>query len=92
MQSIWTYATVGTVCAAALLGGLVDLNVLDDQLRGVESLDICIGFGVLEESEEVLGRLHGPASPGDTESFACIAKQSALWSLNLPDVSCFVQH
>jgi hypothetical protein len=28
-------AAVGTVGAAALLGGLVDLDVLDDQVRGV---------------------------------------------------------
>lgn len=63
-------ATVGTVSAAALLGGLVDLDVLDDQVAGVEALGICVGLGVLEETEEELGRLHGPPGTGDTPLLA----------------------
>lgn len=62
--------TVGTVCAAALLGGLVDLDVLDDQVGGVETLGVGVGFGVLEEIEEELGGLDGPAGLGDTEWLA----------------------
>jgi hypothetical protein len=65
-----TYATVGTVSAPALLRGLVDLDVLDDQVAGVETLGVGVGLCVLEESEEDLGGLYGPASPGDTESLA----------------------
>lgn len=65
-----TYTTVGTVCAAALLGGLVDLDVLDDQVAGVETLGVGVGLGVLEEREEELGRLDGPAGLGDTELLA----------------------
>jgi hypothetical protein len=65
-----TYATVGTVCAAALLGGLVDLDVLDDQVGGVKTLGVGVGLGVLEEREKELSALHGPAGLGDTESFA----------------------
>ena len=38
------YTTVSTVCSAALLGGLVDLDVLDDQVTGVETLGISVGF------------------------------------------------
>lgn len=49
--------TVGTVCSAALLGGLVDLDVLDNQVGGVEALGIGIGFGVLEKTEKELGGL-----------------------------------
>lgn len=66
-----TYATVGTVSAPALLGGLVDLDVLDDQVGGVETLGIGVGLSVLEEAEEDLGGLDGPAGLGDTESLAC---------------------
>lgn len=65
-----TYTTVSTVCAAALLGGLVDLDVLDDQVTGVETLSIGVGLGVLKETEEELGRLNGPAGAGDTELLA----------------------
>jgi hypothetical protein len=62
--------TVGAVCAAALLGGLVDLDVLDDQVASVETLGIGVGLGVLEETEEELGGLDGPAGTGDTELLA----------------------
>lgn len=65
-----TYATVGTVCAAALLGGLVDLDVLDDQVAGVKTLGIGVGLGVLEQTEKELGRLHGPPGAGDTPGLA----------------------
>ena len=46
-----TYTTVSTVCSAALLRGLVDLDVLDDEVSGIEALGIGVGFGVLEETE-----------------------------------------
>ena len=70
MDEKGTYATVGTVCAAALLGGLVDLDVLDNQVGGVETLGVGVGLGVLEEREDELGRLDGPAGLGDTELLA----------------------
>lgn len=66
-----TYTTVGTVCASALLGSLVDLDVLDNEGTGVETLGISVGLSVAEEDEDVLGRLGGPASTGDTELLAC---------------------
>jgi hypothetical protein len=65
-----TYATVGTVCAATLLRGLVDLDVLDNQVAGVETLGVGVGLGVLEEREKELSALGGPAGLGDTESLA----------------------
>lgn len=48
---------MGTVRSATLLGGLVDLDVLDNQVGGVEALGIGIGFGVLEKTEKELGGL-----------------------------------
>lgn len=54
--------TVSAVCAAALLGCLVDLDVLDDQVGGIETLDVGIGFGVLEETEQEFGGFDGVAS------------------------------
>jgi len=61
---------VGTVCAAALLGGLVDLDVLDNQVASVETLGVGVGLGVLEETEDELGALDGPAGLGDTKLLA----------------------
>ena len=42
---------MSTVSASSLLWSLVDLNVLDDQIAGVETLSVGIGFGVLKETE-----------------------------------------
>jgi hypothetical protein len=66
-----TYATVRTVCPSSLLGGLVDLDVLDDQVAGVKTLGVGVGLGVLEEAQEELGGLGGPAGLRDTELLAC---------------------
>jgi hypothetical protein len=71
-----TYTTVGTVSAAAALGSLVDLDALDDQVGGVQTLGVGVGLSVLEEVEKVLGGLDGPASLGDTELLACGQKLS----------------
>ena len=46
-----TYTTVSTVCSAALLRGLVDLDVLNDQVSGIETLGIGVGFSVLEKTK-----------------------------------------
>lgn len=62
---------MGTVCAAALLGSLVDLDVLDNQVTSVKTLGVGIGLGVLEEAQEELGGLDGPAGAGNTELLAC---------------------
>jgi hypothetical protein len=65
---IWAaYTTVSTVCSSALLGGLVDLDVLNDQVASIEAFGISVGLGILEQSEEELGRLGGPSCAGDTE-------------------------
>jgi len=70
-MNVGTYTTVGTVSAPALLGGLVDLDVLDDQVAGVEALGVGVGLGVLEEAEQDLSGLLGPAGAGHAESLAC---------------------
>jgi hypothetical protein len=69
---------VGTVCPSSLLGGLVDLDVLDNQGTGVETLGISVGLSVLEETEEELGGLDGPSSLGDTKLLAYSLIPSAL--------------
>ena len=46
-----TYTTMRTVGATTLLGRLVDLDVLDDQVAGVQALGVGVCFGVLEERE-----------------------------------------
>lgn len=69
--------TVGTVCPSSLLRGLVDLDVLDNQGTGVETLGISVGLSVLEETEEELGGLDGPSSLGDTELLALGGAASA---------------
>ena len=66
-----TYTTVSTVSAPSLLRGLVDLDVLDNQVGSVETLGVGVGLSVLEETEKDLGGLDGPAGLGDTESLAC---------------------
>jgi len=75
-----TYATVGAVSAPALLGGLVDLDVLDDQVAGVEALGVGVGLSVLEQTKEDLGGLDGPAGAGDAERLACSMSVSATAS------------
>ena len=62
---------MGSVGSAALLGGLVDLDVLDNQVAGIETLGIGVGLGVLQELQEELGGLDGPAGTGDTPLLAC---------------------
>ncbi len=61
---------MGTVGAATLLGSLVDLDVLHDEVAGVQALGVGIGLGVLQQGEEMLGRLDGPAGASDAELFA----------------------
>lgn len=69
---------MSTVCSSTLLGGLVDLDVLDDQVAGVQTLGISVGLSVLEQAEEELGGLGGPSCAGDTELLSCTINPSAL--------------
>lgn len=67
---------MGTVSAAAALGSLVNLDALDNQVAGVETLGVGVGLGVLQEIKDELGGLDGPASLADTELLACRQKLS----------------
>lgn len=62
---------MGTVSSSALLGGLVDLDVLDNQVASVETLGVGVGLGVLQELKEELGGLDGPSGTGHTPLLAC---------------------
>ena len=44
------------------LGGLLDDNVLDDQVLNSDVLGLGVGLGVLEQSEDESDRLLGPSS------------------------------
>jgi hypothetical protein len=68
-EKVVTYTAVGAVCTTSLLGCLVDLDVLDDQVSGIEALCVGVGFGVLEEREEEFGGFNGPAGFGNTKCF-----------------------
>ena len=63
-------ATVGTVCSAALLGRLVDLDVLDDQVGGIETFGVGVGLCVLEKSQKEFGGFDRVAGFGDAECLA----------------------
>ena len=66
---------MSTICPAALLGRLVDLDVLDDEVARIEALGVRVGFGVFQQREEVLGGLDGPAGARDAELFACLLQR-----------------
>jgi hypothetical protein len=62
--------TVSAVCSATLLWGLVDLDVFDDEFRGVEAFGVGIRFGVLQKTDQKFGGFDGPARFGDAELLA----------------------
>ena len=68
---VWVDTTVSTVCSAALLGSLVDLDVLDNQVGGVETLGVGVGFGVLEETEQEFGGLDWVTGLVGVKGLAC---------------------
>lgn len=68
-----------TVRPPPLLGSLVDLNVLDNQIAGVQALGIRVRLGVLQQREEELGRLDGPAGLGDAKLLAFTAVLSVYF-------------
>merc|ERR1711931_102785 len=55
-------ATVGTVSAATLFGGGINLDVINDERINIETLDLGIGLGVLEHAEQDTAGLLGPAT------------------------------
>lgn len=67
----FSYTTMGTVGPSPLLGSLVDLNVRNQKVGGVEALGVGIGLSIAEETEKELGGLLRPARSRDAELFAC---------------------
>jgi len=60
-----------------LLRGLVDLDVLNDQVAGIETLGVCVCLGVLEETKKELGGLDWPSSAGNTKLLALCSTSSS---------------
>jgi hypothetical protein len=56
------HSTVGSVSPSPGLGGLVNNNVLDNQLLNSEVLSVGVGLGVLKETEEELNGFDGPST------------------------------
>jgi len=59
---VWVNTTVGTVRASALLHSLVNLDVLDDALVGIETLELGVGNNVDKEGLEVCACFDWPSN------------------------------
>jgi hypothetical protein len=77
---------VSSVCATALFRCLVDLDVLDDQVASVETLGVCVGFGILQQAQQKFSTLDGPSCAGDTELLSC-KKISSACTLCFAEIS-----
>lgn len=76
-----TYTTMGAICPTALLGCLIHLDVLDDQVPCVEPLGVGVGFGVLEQAQQELGGFFRPPRFRYAELFACVGDGCQLGML-----------
>ena len=70
---------MSTICTSTLFGRLVDLDMLDNEVAGVQTLGVGVRFRILEEREEILGGLDGPAGTGDAELLAYGCASSAMF-------------
>ena len=68
---VWIDSAVSSVCSTSLFGCLIDLDMFNDQVAGIEAFDISVGFGILEKSEKEFSRFDRVAGTGDSELFAC---------------------
>lgn len=66
------YVIVGVVCVVVLFGGLVDLDVFDNEVVSVKIFGVGVGFGVFKEIEEEFGGFGGLVGMGDIELFVYI--------------------
>ena len=69
---------MSSVRSTSLFWCLVDLDVLDNQVSGVKTFNIGIGFGVLEESKEEFSGFDRMAGTGYTELFAYGKRRLAI--------------
>ena len=60
---------MGTISTTTLLGSLVDLDVLNYQVAGIETFCVGVCFCVFKEAEEEFGGFLGPTGFGDAELF-----------------------
>lgn len=65
--------TMGTVGTSALMGSLVDLDVLDFKKLLVQTFALGVGSQVGKKIFQNLGTLDGPATLGGTELFSLSA-------------------
>lgn len=65
-----TYTTVSSVRTPAVGRGLRALDTRDFQVRGIKTLSVGVGLGVLQQVDDELSGLDGPAGLGDTELLA----------------------
>jgi len=61
---VWVDSTMGSVGPSSSTGGSVDLDVGDDQLLYIQSLDLSIGFDVLQQSHDDVDTLLRPSTLG----------------------------
>lgn len=59
---VWVNSTMGSVRSSVCLWCLVDDNVLDDELFGLEPLSLCVGLCILEQVQEEFDRLDRPST------------------------------
>lgn len=78
-------SAVGAVRSSPLLRCLVDLNVLDQQVVGVESLSISVGFGILEQAKEEFGGLDWVPGFRNAKVLACESIVSAILLACVPN-------
>ena len=69
---------MSSVRSTSLLWCLVDLDVLDNQVSGVKTFNIGIGFGVLEEPKEEFSGFDWMAGARYAKLFAYRKRRSAI--------------
>ena len=82
--------TVRTVRPTTLLGRLVHLNMLHNEVRRIKPFSISVGFRVLQQINKVGRGFHRPARFGDAEFFAyCVVlAHPHLYNSNPPPCLC----
>ncbi len=66
---VWIDTSMSSVRPPPHLGSHVDLDVLNDQVIGIQALEFSITFSILQELEQKLGTLLRPPSLGGPELF-----------------------
>merc|ERR1719215_822641 len=59
---VWPNAAVSSVCAPASLLRRIDLDMLDDEVVGVQVFELRVALSIRQEVKNNLGRLHRPSA------------------------------